>query len=354
MKIGILTYQFSTQNFGAVLQTYASYRVLKKLGHTPEVINLLPGKKLSFKKNLKAKLKLFLYNKIEFERFKKKHIKLSAPYYSDDNLHELDTIFYAYYVGSDQVWRASMSKERLIHYFLDFADNEKLKIAYAASFGISSWEGDTEKTKQVTPLIKRFSAIGVREQDGVDICKNVFNVNAVKVLDPTLLLDEGDYQKIIQKNEKFNLQNYIAYHIIQDRPAKGAIPSMVFQQTKKKVINLFGQNKKILGHSFLKYNSIGTWLDGIQNASLIITDSFHCVIFSIIFKKQFVCIPNQRGGVSRIENLLQMLRLEDRFCESENFDIKFYLNSPINYSEVYSNLNLLRKESFNFLTNALL
>lgn len=353
MKIGILTYHFSTNNYGAILQTYASFEILRKLGHSPEVINLLPGGKQSFLKAIKNKVKLYLSNNIELEIFKKKNLELTVPYYSNDNLHELNKVFDAYYVGSDQVWRASMSKERLIHYFLDFADDEKLKIAYAASFGISSWEGADGITKQIMPLIKSFSAIGVREQDGVKICQDVFNVEAVKVLDPTLLLDKSDYQKIIHKHKKFKFQKYIAYHVIQDRRASGKMPSLAFQQTKIKVINLFGDNKRLLGRSILRYNSIETWLFGIQNAYLVITDSFHCVIFSILFKKQFVCIPNKRGGVSRIKNLLQMLKLEDRFCTSESFDFKHYLKTPINYEHVYSILDQLRDESCQFITNAI-
>ena len=140
MKIGILTNHFSINNYGAVLQTYASFQVLKKLNHEPQVINLLPGKRQTFKSKLKQFIKLYLFNNIRFEQFKKKHLNLTEPFYSNENLHKLNSRFDAFYVGSDQVWRASMSKERLIHYFLDFAANEKIKVAYAASFGISKWE----------------------------------------------------------------------------------------------------------------------------------------------------------------------------------------------------------------------
>lgn len=353
MKIGILTYQFSTNNYGAVLQTFASFKVLKNLGCQPEVINLLPGEKLCFLSKFKKYIKFYLYNNISFELFKKRHIKLTKPYYTTSNLKDLNKSYNAFYVGSDQVWRASMSKERLASYFLDFADDNKLKIAYAASFGISEWEGGAEITKKIRLLIKRFTALGVREQTGIDICRSVFDLDAVKVLDPTLLLDEDIYHDLIRKHKRFKAQDYIAYHVIQDKTFLGNIPSLALQQTKIKVINLFGENKKFLGHSFLRFNSIEHWLTGIENASLVITDSFHCVIFSIIFKKQFVCIPNERGGLSRIENLLQMLDIEDRFCTKKSCDYNYFLDTPINYDKVYARLNKFRDESFCFLTRNL-
>jgi len=246
-----------------------------------------------------------------------------------------------------------MSKERLIHYFLDFADNEKIKVAYAASFGISEWEGDSEITKQITPLIKRFNAIGVRENDGVTICKKTFNIDATQVLDPTLLLDEKDYLKILQKNKKFEGVDYIGYHLIQDREANGPLWKKVKTENSHRIINLFGEKKTFLGKRYLRFNSIEHWLYGVKNASLIVTDSFHCVIFSIMFQKNFVCIPNQRGGISRLNNLLNMLGLQDRLCKSESFDANNYISNPVNYKQVNEKLNVYKIESFEFLRKAL-
>jgi hypothetical protein len=353
MKVGILTYHFSIKNFGAVLQTYASFQVLKKIKHEPRVINLIPGRKQDFKSKLKQFIKLYLYNNIRFEQFKKKHLHLTEPFYSNENLHELNSKFDAFYVGSDQVWRASMSKERLIHYFLDFADEEKIKISYAASFGISNWEGDSEITKQIKPLIRRFNAIGVRENDGVTICKQTFNLDATQVLDPTLLLEEEDYSKIFIKNKKFEGVDYIGYHLIQDREATGFIWKKINADSPYKLINLFGENKSLFGKKFLKFNSIEHWLYGVKNASLIVTDSFHCVIFSVIFKKNFVCVPNQHGGISRINNFLNMLGLEDRLCKSEKFDSNYYISNPVNYSLVNDKLTRYKKESLDFLEKIL-
>lgn len=353
MKVGILTFHFSKHNYGAVLQTYASFYLLKKFGHEPQVINLLPGSKQNIIDSLKGKLKQYFLNSIQIERFKKKHLKLTTPCYHDDNLRYLNSLFDAFYVGSDQVWRMSMSKELLIHYLLDFVDEEKIKISYAASFGISNWEGGDVITEQIKPLIRRFNAIGVREKDGISICKQTFNVDATLVLDPTLLLSENDYSKILKKKQKFDGSKYIAYYLIQDREATGSIWKKINTDSPYKLINLFGKNKSFFGKKFIKFNSIEHWLYGVKNASLIVTDSFHCVIFSIIFKKNFICVPNQHGGISRINNLLKILGLKDRLCKSEKFDSNYYISNPVNYSLVNDKLTRYKKESLDFLDKIL-
>lgn len=352
-KIGILTFHFSNHNFGAVLQVFASFNILQQLGYNPTVINLLPNERPTIIQTLKCFIKSLITRSYVFEKFIKKNIRLTRKLYSDDNLRNLNSLFDAYYVGSDQVWRVSMSKERILQYFLDFAAADKIKIAYAASFGISTWEGDLDLTSRIKPLLKRFTAIAVREKDGVDICRNVFNVEASQVLDPTLILDVTYYLKIMKKNKKFKKYDYIGYHLIQDKEAKGLILKRAFEQTNIKVINLFGASKDFMGKHYLKYNSVPSWLYGIKNASYLITDSFHCVIFSILFKKEFICIPNKKGGLSRIENLLKTLNLLDRYCISEDIDFHYYFSTPIDYSKVYSKLERLKNDSYEFLKIAL-
>jgi hypothetical protein len=108
-----------------------------------------------------------------------------------------------------------------------------------------------------------------------------------------------------------------------------------------------------LGKKYLKYNSIENWLDGIRNASFIITDSFHCLIFSIIFQKNFVCIPNKRGGISRIENLLKMFELEDRLCVPESFELNHYASKPINYKLVNEKWDYYKSKSLEYIKNAI-
>ncbi|HDQ15473.1 MAG TPA: polysaccharide pyruvyl transferase family protein, partial [Bacteroidetes bacterium] len=207
-RVGILTFHFSRHNYGAVLQTYASFNILKKLGYEPKIINLLP------RNSPRRRIYSIIVREGVFEKFRKRHLSLTNKYYSGSDLSELNKMFDVFYVGSDQVWRPSMAGGLLPHYYLDFADDEKLKMTYAVSFGTSQWEGTDEQNEILRPLIKRFNHISVRESEGVEICDKIFNVKAVHVLDPTLLLDENDYSPILNEFKKviFKDNKYIGVY----------------------------------------------------------------------------------------------------------------------------------------------
>lgn len=351
MKIGILTFHYSKHNYGAVLQTYASYNILKKLGFEPKIINLLPKKGSS----LKSKIKSIINGSNKFDKFRKKYLELTRELYSYEDLTHINRDFEVFFVGSDQIWRPSMAKNLLTHYFLDFAENQKKKVAYAASFGIEKWEGDEEQKQTFTYFLKRFDAISVREDSGVKICKDEFNVVAEHVLDPTLLLSQQDYQHIESKKFNYKLKNtnYVAYYLLEDNKGLGEIPKLIAKQLNVTSINLFGRNIRLFGKSIIHYVTVGRWLSCIKNSSFVITDSFHCVIFSIIYRRNFVCLLNKSRGTSRIISLLHNLGLEDRYCEKKDIDFTKFLHT-INYDMVYGKLDKKKIDSYRFLKNAII
>lgn len=161
-KVGILTFHFSNHNYGAVLQAFASYVILKKYGYSPTIINLLPVKD----NTIKSFFKSFLTGSIKFELFRKRYLKQTRKIFTLENLRKLNEYFDIFYVGSDQIWRPSMAKSLLEHYFLDFVDEEKIKISYAVSFGINEWNEDEKLTNSIKYLISRFDKVLVREIQG--------------------------------------------------------------------------------------------------------------------------------------------------------------------------------------------
>lgn len=354
-KIGILTFHFSNHNYGAVLQSYASFTFLKSLGLDPIIINLLPQKKQGILTRIKFLVLNRLTNGHYFNQFISKNLELTKKIYGGESLAQLNKYFDIYYVGSDQVWRPSMAKERLLNYFLDFADDSKVKIAYAPSFGVSHWEGSSEITTKVKPLLKRFNAISVREKDGVEICRKYFDVIADHVLDPTLLLDAKTYSyNIISKwKGKSGIKDCIGYYLLTDRKGEGILPKIGNELPGINIVNLYGVSTKFLCYMLFKYKRVEEWLMGIQNASFIITDSFHCVIFAIIFRKNFICLPNEKGGVNRIRSLLSTLGIEDRFCQDMKVDFYYFFTISIDYEKVYFKLDTLKQTSRDYLVNAL-
>ncbi|HPD57732.1 MAG TPA: polysaccharide pyruvyl transferase family protein [Smithellaceae bacterium] len=348
-KIGILTFHFTRHNYGAVLQTYASFNVLKKLGYQPQIINLLP------KSSIKQEIYSIMKRASVFEKFRKRYFSLTDKYYHDSDLSKLNRMFDVFYVGSDQIWRPSMAGDLLAHYYLDFADDEKLKIAYAVSFGTSHWEGTNEETEMIRPLIKRFKYISVREAEGVEICNKIFNVNAVHVLDPTLLLTENDYP-IILGNNKANIMNegkYMGAYLLADPTLRTDHALNASEQTKLKVNNLYGDKIKIFGRELLRFRKVEEWLNGIKNASFVITDSYHCIIFCIIMKTNFVCLPNETGGVTRIKNMLNIIGLEERFCADKEVDFGNYYSKKIDFDSIYERLRPFQNKSLAYLSDAL-
>lgn len=354
MKIGILTFHYSNHNFGALLQTYASSTVLKKMEYEPTVINLLPANNDSFSKKWKLPLISIINGSNNFEIFRRRNLKFTKRLYSFEECKMQNQNFDAFYVGSDQVWRPNMTGNRLFRYFLDFVDDNKTKISFAASFGSDHWEGTLEEKQTVTKLLKRFSAISVREDSGLKVCQNEFNIKATHVLDPTLLLTQKDYESIESEktNKLLSNKKYAAYYILDDIKGLSEKPKLIEKQINVSALNLYGISKSLFGRSIFQFGSVGRWLSGIKNSTLIITDSYHCIIFSIIYRKNFVCLLNEKKGVARITSLLTTLQLEDRCCNDPNVDYTQYLK-PINYELVYNRLGEKKIESFNFLKSAL-
>ena len=328
MKIGILT-QPLLNNYGGTLQNYALQTVLMKLGHKPITIDYMPKSSLVgyWLSCLKTILYFFIPSKRrgfsshprrkfrnpKFAEFTSKRIKTTkmVSRLSNSLIKEygLDAII----VGSDQVWRPNYNRH-IEDLFLDFVNNKKtLKLAYAASFGTDEWEYTAAKTEQIRPLIKQFNAISVREQSGVDLCKNYLDVEAKQVLDPTMLLELADYKEICQ-NIPADKDNYILAYVLDMTPEKKKLLEEKAIEIKLPVKTFSAEDEATL--------SIEEWLSKFRDASFVMTDSFHGTVFSILFGKEFRCMQNSKRGSSRFDTLLSLYNkgdIERKKEESLNF-----------------------------------
>ena len=220
--------------------------------------------------------------------------------------------------------------------FLD-ADDKVKKLSYPASFGCKKWEYTKEQEKTCSRLAKRFDAISVREASAVDLCKNHFGVDAALVLDPTLLLNKEDYEKVcndIPKKEK---------HIF--------VYSLVVGESVMNVASKVSEAKdlpivvKEAGGKVKKEDTIEDWFAEFRDAEYVVTDSFHGMVFSIIFNKPFSIVMNPSGGNDRYISLLSQLGLMECIV-----DEKLTPSSAIiDWEQVCSLLNVLRESSLLFL-----
>lgn len=361
MKVGILTLHKS-KNYGAVLQLYALKTILEKKAIDTYIID-----RYSVHKNILYYLYFKLYPKhfifsikwFFFDKFNKKYLsKKTRKYTSTKSLTKFcqNENFDICIVGSDQVWRLEYSDIGL-NYFFDFIEDSNVKkISYAASFGLNDWNENIEITLKIKNLLKNFTAISVREESGIKICNDIFNVDASLVLDPTLLLDKEDYEKLFIKKQFKRKSGKIISYILGNNKEAISKCKKVSQELNYEYSDLYS-TCSILEYFTLNRNSnknifhvsVENWLFEINNADYIITNSFHGTVFSIIFEKQFIVIDHKTGGSDRIYTLLKILGLEDRFFVDENSININNLNRVVNFKEVKEKLELIKTDSLSFI-----
>lgn len=345
MKSYTVTYCCSL-NYGAFLQGYA---LQQRLGKTNSVVK--------FKRNFlyyvgeKGRKRMpFLWPIVALFRFLKSDRKELPDNgrlnytWTFTNVKQLKGFFAkedaAYIVGSDQIWNPCPILKNF--YFLDFAPEGARRISYAASLGVKSWPPDF--AARVLPMLKKFDAISVREESSVPYLTSLGLKNVVCVCDPTIL-HTGDFYRNEFPYEKCESDFTFVYRIREE------IPESVRSIFCKEVKEVHLQKRRTIV-------SVTEWLRSIDCAKFVITDSFHCVVFCILFHKPFLVIPNRstgKGMNERFSTLLGKTGLEYRCltCEESCDEVLQKLNVPIDWEKVDTILDEWRAYSANWLKNAL-
>lgn len=380
MEILILTQPLHT-NYGGLLQAYALQQILKGMGHDVVTDRLGVVRKLP----LWNRALRFLYHAVQFcilknyryypyrylfvsfdkESKAKRSISINTDRFVNTHIDTIDLLtrsnesvidavrqFDAIVVGSDQVWRATMSD--IPTYFLSFTKAINVKrIAYAASFGTDDLnEYSKMDMKIASESIKLFDAVSVREKSGVHLCRDYFKMDAVHVLDPTMLLSKDDYLKLIEEEDKPCSENILLTYVLDRTQEKNDIIQMVGEalhltSCENGAVKYFS-NVVESNVSECIYPSVSRWVAGFRDAQFVVTDSFHGTVFSIIFNKPFVAILNSKRGSSRFISLLSVLGLENRLISTTNDLLEEHLK-PIDYTEVNKILNDWRYLSISFM-----
>lgn len=385
MKIGIITFWQTKDNYGQVLQGYALQTYLRKLGHDPFVIRynhdgrnkykkykilrkltkillIFPVVKyLINRKNLRKLNSLIEYNnkkneQRKFDKFRKKYF-----YYSDrvyNSLSELKKFYPAADVliaGSDQIWGRSwlLNNKENRAFFLDFGSNNIQRIAYAPSFGMIEYPDSCKK--ELSRQLAKFSAISTREQAGVKIC-SVAGYNAEWVCDPTLLLYHKDYFSLFHiRNTR---SNKIFIYCLNIQKKEEIFWDEITTLAKKNDLDI----KVTIGSGYIPayelfentdydYSTIEGWLHNIHNAEFIVTTSFHGIMFCILFHKNFAFVP-LRGkystGNNRVEEILDLIGMKNHIVNNgEDIDNVFHLK--IDWEKIDEIIGEFREKSQRFL-----
>lgn len=345
MKIAILTFTENT-NIGQRLQNYALQHVLESKGHHVETIKQeYPFNK--FKRAIRNTINIMkepirsinkYFRKNKFDDFNRKNIhffRSKIPFYQEDNW--LANEFDAFVVGSDQVW-SPVSPDVGPNYFLTFARKNQ-RMTYAPSLSVDSISD--EKAKEYKNYLMGFSNISVREDKGADIIEGIIGKRPTVVLDPTLLLEKKEWDEIKEPYKKIPKNSYILAMFL------GSSQSFKLSKfAKDNNLDIFEINKDTV-------ISPSEFISLVESARLVLTDSYHVTIFSIIYEIPFISFPRIGASEmnSRFKTLYRLLEIQNR-----NWD---YLQK--HYSEImtfdFENVRKCRKEaqllSFNFLESQL-
>lgn len=369
MRIGILTLPLHV-NYGGILQAYALQTVLERMGHDVCIIEekfnkhpyylmpLIYLKRLYRKIIKKENVDVFYeYNIRKIRQITCRDIKPFLKRYIHSFttrdlqcLREVD--FDAIVVGSDQIWRPLYYPE-ISHAFLDFTKRwNMIRISYAASFGTDDWEYTIEQTQTCASLLKSFDVVSVREDSGVENCSRFLGVDAHQVLDPTMLLEAEDYIALFKNASITKSPGRLLCYVLDDTEEKSMLINQIAQQCSLKP---FAVNSKAEHAERMKKRqvqpSVEQFLRGFYDAKVIVTDSFHACVFSILFNKPFVVYGNKERGMTRFHSLLKLFGLEKQLICSldEYYDAIF----DIDWDRVNIILGEQKKYSKNILSQTL-
>ncbi|MDD3416129.1 MAG: polysaccharide pyruvyl transferase family protein [Lachnospiraceae bacterium] len=386
-KIAIVSCYFQ-HNYGSMLQAYATQMVLDKLGYDNETIDISGFnqeiKKAKIKYFIKASLtssilaskmgmvknillKRVLKNEYsslsdvrsrKFETFKNKYFRLSKKYHSKNQLSkECELRYSAVVVGSDQLWLPGNIAAD--YYTLNFVPKSVNTVAYATSFGQSSLPRDS--AKKAATFLRRIRHIGIREESGQKLIKQLTNRNVPVVCDPTMLFTGEDWMSIQQETPIIE-EPYIFCYFLGNNPPHREFAKRLKKETGYKIVALTHLDEYVKCDEDYAdekpYNvDPADFLNLIHNASYICTDSFHCTVFSILYRRDFFTFHRYAGNTkqstnSRIDSLFHMLEIGERIMQGEE-DVRDSLKTHLDFDCILNKLAHVREESYRYLVMAL-
>jgi hypothetical protein len=357
MKVGILTFH-QVSNYGAVLQCFATYTLLKNLGFDPILIDYRPARMAASYRwrwkyaglNTKNIIRRILNPK--FDAFRKKYLTATDQiYYSYEALKRSPPEVDAILLGSDQIWNPCLVGDQLDPaYFGQFGDLHTKRIAYAASFG-GTGHINQQHLEQIKPWLASLNHISVREPQAVTLLKELTDDTIEVTLDPTLLIGPDTFEPLIEPVSKID-DPFIFVHALQYGPEIQKAAEQLAEMSNLQVIvarcnttDLWIHGKRSTG----RFVNPGQWLWLIKNASYVISNSFHATVFSLKYHKKLLLVPLTgalRPSNQRMETLLQTLDISS--ATLDQFD-DFEIPRDLAWAKIDKLIEEQRTKSINFL-----
>lgn len=329
-KVGIITFHF-VNNFGGALQAYALRRTVDEhcnaeaeiidyrnlfIRFTDRIrllpISTNPKEIISGFRTMKQRIS----RRNKFGNFTKKNNKMTRKYLDHRQLNRNPPRDDKFICGSDQIWNPFLTFGVSPTYYLQFEKDPKNKIAYAPSFGTDGVANRFKK--KVANALNGIGYLSVREKSGKELIKALTGRDAERLIDPTFLLTKQEWGSI-GVNPLKHKEPYILLYIMQRDEEVFRFAEKLKAKMGIRLIEIsrYGYNPGFVDETLV---SVGPdeFLGLFRDAAYICTNSYHGLIFSIIFEKEFCLIPCKRF-TARINNILELLQIENR---SESDDLK--------------------------------
>ena len=376
MKVGIITWW--RNNYGSILQALALQQKMNQYNDLQYEIICQFGKKATSVDNVFDKIKsvglaetckrvfwkvafkgLRLRNK-KMQQFVDENLKVSNQQYNEHDIADSNKYYDTYICGSDQIWNPDLVPTDSM-YWLPFVEKGKNKIAYAPSFGASTV---TEKQKeQIKANLSTFKAVSCRENSGARTINQIIGEKKCEaVLDPTMLI-ERDYWDTISEDKIYD-EKYIFAYMLRGTAAQRKYIEKIARERNLKIVSIpFLDYEKIDPYD-LKFGDYKLWdanpaefISAIRHAEYVFCDSFHCIVFSILYHRPFFVFPKvgadgkvKKSQISRMTDLLELAEIKNRILlDNEEAD----LDAEIDWNNSDKRIQKARCDSERYLEQAL-
>ncbi len=354
-KIGIITIH-SDLNYGAALQAYALNQFLVNKGYNSEIINYIKIPNHPRQYPFPVNIAYWLMNRPRHNRYRKflKSSVSTQTWHSVDELMQgFDEPYDVLISGSDQVWNPTCGGliDKLNPcYYLAFADNKKYKkVAYASSLG--SYRFNKEEIKSVGKWLGEYEHLSTREQEGKEHLESFLERDVKVVLDPTLLLNHKEWQRVAAPVSKVKDEKFVLVYYIDEIAECVEYARKVADANGWKVAMMTNTAKRFPGVDInIPFCGPAEFLWLFDKAQFVCTNSFHGTAFSVNFNKNFISVI-KRNSPQRAQTLLKNVGLSERLLtDIGQIDS---LSEQIDWTTTNEKLLQLRTDSIEYLINAI-
>mgnify|MGYP001096524716 CR=1 FL=1 len=376
MRVGVITWW--RNNYGSILQALALQQKLNQYNNLKYEIICQYGKKSTSVDNVFDKIKSVglietckrVFWKVAFKGLRKRNkrmqqyvdenLKVSSNQYNEHNIADSNKYYDIFICGSDQIWNPDLVATDSM-YWLSFVEKDKKKIAYAPSFGINTI---TEKQKeQINNNLRTFKSISCRETSGSRAINQIIGEKKCDtVLDPTMLIEREYWDSISE--DKIYKGKYIFVYLLRGTVEQRKYIEKIARDKKLPIVSIPFLDYEKINLYDLKFGDFKFWdadpsdfISAIRHAEYVFCDSFHCIVFSILYHRPFYVFPKvgadgkvKKSQISRMTDLLELVEIKNRILfENKGAD----LDSEIDWNKADSKISEARCYSEHYLEHAL-